>query len=69
MKSSNKNQDEEKGLKIFVIGFLIMGAGFLIGYFDFDSMANITMFFGFFVGATGLIMNANIVSNKRNKRK
>jgi len=68
MKNSNKKQDKEKGLKLFMIGFLITGAGFLIGYFDFDSTANIIIWVGFFVAAFGLIINMSIILENRNKR-
>jgi len=66
-KKNDNKKDDEKGLKIFMVGFLVMGAGFLLGYFNFDSIATIIMWLGFFIGAAGMFINMSIVMEKRKK--
>ena len=69
MKNSDKKKDEERGLKIATIGFLIMVSGVVIGYFDFihDRVTTTIAWIGFFVIAAGIIINADIVAKKMKK--
>ena len=63
----NNMKPFEKGAGLFLIGLLIMLSGAGLGYFDIvhDRIANTAAWIGFFLGASGIIINLSILKKKK----
>ena len=69
MEDSNNKKEFEKGAGLFLIGFLLMLSAVGLGYFDIihNRVANIVAWIGFFLGASGIIINLSILKKKMKK--
>ena len=69
--SNDDKKKEEKGLRVAMIGILIIIFGVGIGYFDFvqNRVTNTAVWIGIFVVFAGIIINGDIVIKKMKNRK
>ena len=71
MENNNNKKEFEKGAGLFLIGFLLMLSAVGLGYFDIvhNRVANTAAWIGFFLGASGIIINLSILKKNNKKRR